>query len=166
MGEADEDVGVHNGAADQGFLRVFSAFYGDGDVIGAFQAVADNDGAADGEGREAVLPRALQVLQGIFAEAGIHRVAVGEERFSAEFLDQVGHGFGVIGTEVADVAQLSEVHFDGDELAVHIDVGDAGPAGEPFQLGGHAFPESSRPEVGVEYFCFFHVTKITKKEGD
>ena len=46
VGQADEDVGIHDGASDQGFLRVLAALHGDGNVIGTFQTVGDNDRAA------------------------------------------------------------------------------------------------------------------------
>ena len=165
VGQADEHVGIHDGTADEGFLRVLAAFHGYGNVVGTLQTIGDDDRAAGGKRREAILPRALQVFQGIFPESRVHGVAVCQEGFSAEFLDEIDDGFCVVGTEVADVAQFPEMHFDGDKLAVHVDVGHPGPAGQPLQLGRHALPERRRPEVGVIYFSSFHEAKI-KKEDD
>ena len=35
MGQADKDIGIHNGTADFGFFYVFAALYGYIDIIGA-----------------------------------------------------------------------------------------------------------------------------------
>ena len=56
VGQADEDIGVHDGAADLGRLAVFAVGHRHLDLIGAAQAVADEDLAARGHGPEAVLP--------------------------------------------------------------------------------------------------------------
>ena len=40
MGQADKDIGVHDGAADLGGLAVFAVGTGTSDLIGAAQTVA------------------------------------------------------------------------------------------------------------------------------
>src|SRR5699024_7766199 len=65
--EAHEHVGVHDGAADLRRLHVLAARHRHLHVVGALHAVADEDGAARRERREAVLPCALQVLEGVLA---------------------------------------------------------------------------------------------------
>lgn len=51
-------------------LDIFTAHHRHLNVVGAFQTIADEDGAADGQRREAVLPGALQMLQGILRLPG------------------------------------------------------------------------------------------------
>ena len=103
------------------------------------------------------------MLQGVLAEARIHGVAVREERLATKFLHKVGNSLGVIGTQVTDVPQLPEMHFDGDEFAVHVDVGNPGPAGQTLQLGRQALPESLGAEVCVIYLGFFHISEFPIK---
>ena len=124
--QADEDVGVHDGAADLGGLAVLAVDDGHFHFVRAAQTVADDDLAAGGDGVEAVEVGAVHVLQGIFAAAGIERVAVREEGQAALFLAEVGDDFCIVGAQEGEIAQLAEVHFDGDEFALHVDGLDAG----------------------------------------
>ena len=87
---------------------------------------ADDDRTADRQRREAVLPRAVEVLDGVLAAAGIHRVAVRQERLAAQLLDHIHHRAGVVRAQKADVALLAKMHLDGDKLAVHVNL--ANPA--------------------------------------
>lgn len=68
--QADEDIGIHDGAANQGFLGVFAAFDGHGNVICAFQAVANDDRATDGERCETVFPSTFKMFEGVLREPG------------------------------------------------------------------------------------------------
>ncbi len=126
VGEADEDVGIHDGPANPGGLAVLAVDDGDLHVVGTPQAVADDNLTAGGDGVEAVEVGAVQVLEGVLPAAGVEGVAVGQEGETAPLLAQLGHRPGVVGTEEGQVAQLAEVHFDGDKLAVHVDVLDSG----------------------------------------
>ena len=80
--QADKDIGVHNGPADLGLGNILASFYRDGHVVRPLQSVSDENGTAHCKRGETVLPSALQMLQSVFAAAGIHGVAVGEEGFS------------------------------------------------------------------------------------
>ena len=124
MAEADEDVRVHHRAPDMGFLDILSSAYGDVDVIRTLETVRYDDRASDSKRGESVLPGAIEMLQSVFPEAGVHGVAVGKERLAAKFLDDIHDCLCEIRTQEADVAQLPEMHLDGDELAVKIDVSD------------------------------------------
>ena len=157
--QADDDVRVHNGAADAGFLDVLAALHRHRDVVGAFQAVADQDGAAHRHGGKAVLPGAVQVLQRIFAAAGVKGVAVGQKRLAAQLLDHVGHRFGVVGAQKAQVAQLAEMHLDGDKLALHVDLFNAGLFHQPLELGGQALAQPGA-EIGKVDLRFFHLVVL------
>ncbi len=156
MGQADKHVGVHNGPADLGLLHIFAPLYRDLHVVGALQAVADEDGAAHRQRRKAVLPGALQVLQGVFPAAGVHGVAVGEEGLAPQLLDHVHHSPGVVGPQVADVAQLAEVQFDGHKFALQFQVLYARLFNQLFQLGGQAVAVSLGVEIGKINLCFLH----------
>ena len=106
------------------------------DVIGTFQSVTNQDRTTYSQRGEPVFPGALQMFQGVFAAARIHGVAVGEKRLATEFLDQVDNRTGIIGAEIADIDQFSEMEFDGDELAFHVQLIDPRLADELLQLGG------------------------------
>ena len=49
VGEADENIGIHNGAANLGFLDIFTVRDGHIGLVGALEAIGDDDLAA---GRE------------------------------------------------------------------------------------------------------------------
>ena len=134
VGQADEDVRIHDGAADLSRLAVFAVGHRHLDFIGAAQAVADEDLTAGGHGPEAVLLRTGQMLQRILAAARIQRVAVGQEGQTALLPAQVCHHLGVVGAEERQVAQLAKVHLDGHEPAVHINGFDARREAQAAQL--------------------------------
>ena len=139
-----------------GCLDILASAYRNVDVVSALQAVGNDDGTADAERGEAVFPGAVEVLEGILPEAWIHGVAVGQEGLPSELLDNVHYGFGEVGAQETDVAELSEVHFDGDELAVEIYVADTGGADESLKLFGNGLTVHLGPEVGEIHFGFFH----------
>ena len=154
MGQADKDIGVHDGAADLGGLAVFAIWHRHLNLIGAAQTVADQDLAAGGHGPEAVLLRTGQVLQRILAAARIQGVAVGQEGQAALLLAQVGHDLGVVGAQVSQIAHLTEVHLDGDEPAVHVNVPDARRKAEATQLLGQAGAHRTAEIRKVNSRCF------------
>ena len=133
--EGDDDIRVIQGTADISLFAVFTAGNGNGDVIGFLQAIADDDIAACGDAVEAVDFRVVQMIHGVLPAAGIEGIAVREERFSAKLFDQVSDCFDIVGPEIGKIAQLSEVHFDGNKLFREIDLIDSGPAAQPLQLG-------------------------------
>ena len=84
VGQADEDVRVHDGAADLGRLAVFAVRHRHLHFIGAAQAVTDEDLAAGRHGPESRSHgHGVEVLQGILAAARVEGVAVGEEGHAA-----------------------------------------------------------------------------------
>ena len=162
MGQGNEHVGVHNGTANFCFLHIFTALHGDGNVIGALEPVADENGTSYGQGCKTVLPGAFQMLQSVLPAAGIHGVAVGEEGLAAQRFYQIHHCAGVVGAEIADIAQLAEVELDGNEFAVHVDVFNAGFAHELLELGGQSVAKGLGAEVGIVYLCLFHGAFLLK----
>ena len=124
--KAYEHIRVHNRSADFRVLDVLASDNGNLDIVGAFKSVADDDRAPDGERREAVCPCALHVLDGVFAASGVERVAVGQKRDTARLLDQIHDRPCIVRAQEAEVAKLTEVHFDGDELFLHVDFVHAG----------------------------------------
>ena len=156
VGQADEHVRIHDGAADARLLHVFAARNRHADIVRALEPVADDDRTADRQRGEAVLPRTVEVFEGVFAAAGIHRVAVRQERLAAQLLHHVHDRASVIRAQEADVAQLAEVHFDGDKLAVHIHLADARLFNQLLELGGQTVAERDRSKIGVIDLRFFH----------
>ena len=148
VGEADEYVRVHDGPADLGLLYVLAAPDRHQHVVGALQPVSDQEGAACREGGKAVLPCALQVLQRVLPAAGVHGIAVGEEGLASQRLYYVHHRPGVVGAEEADIAQLAEVHLDGDEFSIHVDLADAGLFQQLLQLGRQAVAIGRGMKIG------------------
>ena len=120
VGQADEHIRVHDGTTDLGGLAVFAVGHRHLHLIGAAQAVTDDHLAAGGHGPEAVELGTGQVFQRVFAAAGVQGIAVGQKGHTTLLLAQVCHHLGVVGPQKGQVAQLTKVHFDGYELALHV----------------------------------------------
>ena len=75
---------------------------------------------------------------------------------AAQLLDHVGHGPRVIGTKIADVAQLAEMQLDGHELPVHVDLSKPGLPDHLLELGGQPVSESHRAEIRKINLRFLH----------
>ena len=94
--QRNENVRVHDRVADFCVLDEFAVPHRHFHVVGAFESVADQDRAADGQRRETVLPSAFEVFERVFAGTGVHRVAVGQVGFSAQRFDEVNDRAGVV----------------------------------------------------------------------
>jgi len=156
VGERDNDVGVHDGAADLGFLHIFSALDGHLFFVEPLEAVGDQHMAARGQRREAVEIGGVEMVKRIFSAADIECVAVSQKRFAAARLDHVHDGFGVIRAQEREIAELAEVDLDGDKFAVEINLVEAGCQNQLFQLlllveAGMA------AKIGKVYFGRFHM---------
>lgn len=132
--EADNDVGVHEGMADLGLLHVLAVLDWNERLVRALEAVGDDDLAARGIRSEAVLVRAVDMLERVLAAAHVQRVAVGEKGHAAQLLDHICDGAGIIGTQEGEVAQLAKVDLDGDELVLEVDLLDARTTDETLEL--------------------------------
>ena len=155
MGQGYEHIGVHDSPADLCGLYVFAAFHRDLHLVIALQTIANENVAAGGVGRKAVDISRFNVIQGVLAAADIQRVAVGQERLAALTLDQVHHDLGPVGTQISQVAGLTEVHLDGHIFAIHLDVAKAGSHHKTGQLLGQVFPPGGAAEVRKIDFRFF-----------
>ena len=158
VGQADEHIRVHDGTADLGGLAVFAVGHRHLHLIGAAQAVTDDHLAAGSHGPEAVELGTGQMFQRVFAAAGVQGIAVGQKGHPPLLLAQVGHHLGVVGPQKGQVAQLTKMHFDGHELALHVQLTDPGrqaQAAELFQqAGAHGTAEIGIINVG----CFHGVS--------
>ena len=96
------------------------------------------------------------MLQGIFAAARVHGIAVCKEWLSAQLFNQIYYSAGVIGAQIADVTQFSEMQLDSDKFAVHVNGADSGFAQQLLQLGGKSVSESSSAEISKIHFRSFH----------
>ena len=133
VGHADDDVGVGDGCTDFGSLAILSVNRNFA-VVSAFQAVGNDDLALGGNRIEAVLHGAFQVVYGIGASAGVEGVAVGQERFGTIAAQQVGHACRIVGTDVGQVARLTEMYFDSHETVFQRQLGDACLLHQPFHF--------------------------------
>ena len=160
MGQADKDICVHDGAADFCRLAVFAVRHRHLCFIGAAQAVRNDDLTAGGHGPEAVQLGTGEVLQCVLAAARIQGVAVGQKRQTALLLAQVSHHLGVVGAQECQIAQLTEMHLDGNEFAIHINVLDAGSNAHAAQLvqqaGAHGTAEICIIDLGCFHSSFLH----------
>ena len=154
--QADDDVRVHDGPADLGLLHILAARHRHQRLVGALEAVGDDDLAAGGEGGEPVLIGRLDVLQRVLAAAHIEGVAVGEEGPAALGLDDVRQGLGVVGPQVGQVARLAEMDFDGHEFVLHVDGVQPRRAHQPLQFLQQV-QAGLCPQVAVINFCLFHL---------
>ena len=135
VGQGYEYVRIHYCAAYLGVLDIFAALDGDFYVVSAFETVRYDYGTSGAQGSETVLPGAVQMLQGVFPEPGIHCVAVCQERLSSKFLYNVNHRLCKVGPEETDIAQFSKVHLYCHEPSVHINVAYSGLLDEFLELG-------------------------------
>ena len=150
--EGDHDVRVHEGVADLGLVHVLAVLHRDEGLVGALEAVGYDHLAAGGVRGEAVLVRAVDVLERVLATAHVERVAVREEGLAAQLLDHVGHGARVVGSQEAEVAQLAKVDLDGHELVLKVNLLDAGAADEALELVELALARVGA-QVGVVDLC-------------
>ena len=134
VGQGNEDVGVHDGAADESALEFRAVFQRYFHVVGTLQTVADDDLAAGAQGGESVFIRGIEMLKSMLAAADVQGVAVGKEGASAEGLHPVDHGAGEVGAKEGEVPRFAEVHFDGHELVFEVDGFDAGGSHELVEL--------------------------------
>ena len=154
VGQADEHIRVHDGTADLGGLAVFAARHRHLHLIGAAQAVGDEHLTAGSHGPEAVELGTGQVFQRVLAAAGVQGVAVGQKGHTTLLLAQVCHHLGVVRPQKGQVAQLPEMHFDGHELAVHVNVLDAGGDAQTAQLFRQAGAHRTAEIRIVDFGCF------------
>ena len=147
MGEADHDIGIHERLADLGLVHVLAALDRDERLVGALEAVGDNDLTARGVRGKTVLIGSVDVLERVFAATDVERVAVGEEGLAAQLLHDVRDGAGVVGAQKAQVAQLAKVNLDGDELVLKVNLLDASATDEALELIELALA-SMRAQVG------------------
>lgn len=125
MRHAYHDVGVGHGGPNLRRLAVFAVYLNLAE-IGALEAVS-NDHLALGRDRvEAVLHRALEMVNGVGATPGIEGVAVRQERLCATAPEQVGHTCREVWADIRHVSRLAEMDLDGDETVLQGKVGDSG----------------------------------------
>ena len=147
VGEADHDIGIHERLTDLGLVHVLAALDRDERLVGALEAVGDDDLATRGIRGKAVLVGGVDVLERVFAATDIERVAVGEEGLAAQLLHHVGDGASVVGAQKAQVAQLAKVNLNGDELVLKVDLLNTGVTDEALELVELALA-SMRAQVG------------------
>ena len=152
VGEADHDIGIHKCLTDLGLAHVLAALDRDKRLVGALEAVGDDDLATRGIRGKAVLVGGVDVLERVFAATDIERVAVGEEGLAAQLLHDVCDGAGVVGAQKAQIAQLAKVNLDGDKLVLEVDLLNAGAANEALEFVELALA-SMRAQVGEVHLC-------------
>ena len=156
--QRDDDVGVGDGRADLGSLAVLEM---DGDlaVVRALEAVGDDDVGPDGDTVEAVLLGRLQVIDRVGAASRVQRIAVGQEWLAPEFADQLHDPRDVVGPDVGEIAGLSQVQLERNELVLEVDVCDPGGTHDRLGLVQQVVP-GTRAQVGEPYLRHVHAGSI------
>ena len=121
------------------------------DMLGTAKSVTDNNLAACSDGVKTIQIRTIHVLQGIFAASRIKGVTVSKKRHSSKLLTKIGYYFCIIGAQESKISKFSEMHFDGHEFTIHINVFDSGCNAQFFQLVQLACADLAA-EVG-EIYC-------------
>ena len=98
------------------------------------------------------------MIQPILPSPYIQGVAVGEEGLATPLFHEICHRLGPVGPQEGQIARFTKVHFDGHELALHVQLTDPGrqaQAAELFQqAGAHGTAEIGIINVG----CFHGVS--------
>ena len=152
--EGDEDIRVHDGAADLCRAQIFAAADGHEVVIVPLEPVGDDALRAGGHGRIAVAHCAVKMVERVGAAADIERVAVGEKRLAAELAHIVAHDARPVRAQIGHIAGFAEVELNGNILVLEVDLLEAGRLHEPVQLLKRA--DLIRAQIGKIYFCRFH----------
>ena len=85
----------------------------------------------------------------------IKGIRVSKERFSTKRADHIHYTGSIIRTDICEVARFSEMNLDGSELSVKINISDTSSSDELFEFGEKVVSRNC-PEIGEEYFRFFH----------
>ena len=150
--KADEDIGIHYGATDLCTLDILTAHNGNIHIVRALQTITNNDRATNSQGSKSILPSAIEVLNSIFTATRIHRITIGKERLATQRLYGFNHRASVVRTQVRDITQLTEVHLDGNELTIHINICKTCFKNQLAQLCRKTVSVGLRTEVGKKYF--------------
>ena len=145
--KTDHDIGIHECLADLCLAHILTALDRNERLVGALESVGDDDLATRGIRGKAVLIGGVDVLERVFAATDIERVAVGEEGLAAQLLHDIRDGASVVGAQKAQVAQLTKVNLDSNELVLKVDLLDTGASDEALELVELALA-SMRAQVG------------------
>ena len=80
-----------------------------------------------------------------------------------QFLYHIHHRPGIIGPQIADIAQLAKVHFNGYELPFHFQIADTGGGYKLFEFLREPHTKGDRAKIGEIYLCFFHPIHLQSK---
>ena len=155
MGQGNQDIGLHNRAADPRCLAVFAVGDGHLHIVRAPKPVADDNLATGGDGIKTVDFRTGQVLHRIASAAGVKGVAVRQERHSTQLADDISHGMHIIGAQICAVSQFTEMHLNRGKFSLKINVFDTCRPNQLLKLRALADADSG-PEICKKNICLFH----------
>ena len=104
MVHGDENIGIHDSAADLGFLDIVT-INGDNRFIGTLQTVSNDHMAAGSKGIISIFISSFQMVQSIFTAAHIKRIAVRQEDTSTLPLDQIDDHLCIVGAQIGQVTR-------------------------------------------------------------
>ena len=156
VGESNDNISVCQCTAHLCFLHQLTIRYREECFIGTLQTIGDNSMTADTEWIESVFKGRVKMLKSFLAAADIESIAVGNEGFAALFPDKVNYSLYVVRTEVGDISPLTEVHLDGNEFALHINISQTCLLSQLFQLLRQRSSAVAGDEIGKINLGFFH----------
>ena len=155
--QGNKDIRIHDSTADFCFFYIFAANNRNIDIICTFQTITDQDRAASCHRCKTIFPCAVQMFQSIFTGTGIHSITVCQERFTTTSFNEFNHCSCIIGTQIAQVAQFTKMHFDGNEFTVKIDFAHTRAFHQTCQFLNTAFIQTTAEVCIINSRCFiFH----------
>ena len=134
MAETDKNICVHDSMSDQGSFAVFSVYYRNFYFIGSSNSVTDDDLASGCDRVKSVKICTVQMLQCVLSASRIKGITICQERHSALLLTEICYYLCIVRTKECHISKLSEMHLDGYEFSIHIDIFDSCGNAEFFQF--------------------------------
>ena len=149
VAEGDDDIGVHDRAADLGLFDK-GQIHGDEGLIRALETVGNDDMAAGLEGGKPVQIGCLHVVEGVLARPHIECVGICEKGFAALRLHIIRNHLCILRPQMGQVSEFPEVDLDRGIPVFKIDAFKACTLHKAVQLLRQGLSRR-RVEIGEEY---------------
>ena len=164
--QGNNDVGIHDRTPDLRFVNVFAVRNGNGDVIGSFQAVPDDDMASDGIRCKSISIRGFDVLERVFAGTDIQGVAVGQKRLAPKSQNLIDHRPSKIRTQKREIAGLAEMDLDRGKTPLEINLIHPRFPHQQFEFALQISPLRLYTHIGKINFRLFHDFSSSDKKSE
>ena len=134
MAQADKNVRIHDRMSDQSRFAVFSVYNRNFYFIRSSQAISDDNLTSGRSCIKTIEICTVQMFQCILSASRIQCITVCQKRHSALLLAQICDYLCIIWSKESHISKLSEMHLDGYEFSIHIDIFDSCGNAEFFQF--------------------------------